>query len=161
MATMIVNFFSCPQDKKYINKTLTRIIATPNSGYILYKSADLRFISFRYKASTRQTRQSIINNAQFVTIAPIVGTYAITNITLENEDYILIECEKDLIETYKNMILAATATVTQSENGNKYLNNVSTNYDIRPKFKKLNFSENTAFSNIENNIVLITTKGNI
>lgn len=67
----------------------------------------------------------------------------------------------DLLMTYSQMILASTGTVTESEN-NKYLNTRSNVYDIRPKFAKLNFSRETPLSDTEtNNIIMITTKGNI
>lgn len=67
----------------------------------------------------------------------------------------------DVLMTYSAMILASTGTVTESEN-NKYLNTRSNVYDIRPKFAKLNFSLETPLSDTEtNNIIMITTKGNI
>lgn len=67
----------------------------------------------------------------------------------------------DLLMTYSQMILVSTGTVTESEN-NKYLNTRSNVYDIRPKFAKLNFSRETPLSDTEtNNIIMITTKGNI
>lgn len=67
----------------------------------------------------------------------------------------------DLLMTYSQMILASAGTVTESEN-NKYLNTRSNVYDIRPKFAKLNFSRETPLSDTEtNNIIMITTKGNI
>jgi len=67
----------------------------------------------------------------------------------------------DVLMTYYAMILASTGTVTESEN-NKYLNTRSNVYDIRPKFAKLNFSLETPLSDTEtNNIIMITTKGNI
>lgn len=67
----------------------------------------------------------------------------------------------DLLMTYSQMILASIGTVTESEN-NKYLNTRSNVYDIRPKFAKLNFSRETPLSDTEtNNIIMITTKGNI
>lgn len=67
----------------------------------------------------------------------------------------------DVLMTYSEMILQSTGTVTESEN-NKYLNTRTNIYDIRPKFAKLNFSLESPLNDTEtNNIIMITTKGNI
>ena len=67
----------------------------------------------------------------------------------------------DVLMTYSAMILGSVGTVTESEN-NKYLSTRSNVYDIRPKFAKLNFSLETPLTDTEtNNIIMITTKGNI
>lgn len=81
------------------------------------------------------------------------------------ENYNILENKKfelnlslDVLETYKEVIKAATATITQRENANPYANNRSNTYDLRPFYNKINFSENAPFS--DNGVmVMVTIKG--
>ena len=54
----------------------------------------------------------------------------------------------------------STATLTKSENGNKYLSNRSNVVDVRPNIRKLDFP-NKGLLNETGSIVMVTIKGNV
>lgn len=66
----------------------------------------------------------------------------------------------DVLQTYKEKILSSSATLTKSENGNKYLSNRSNVVDVRPNFRKLDFP-NKELINETGSIIMVTIKGNV
>ena len=66
----------------------------------------------------------------------------------------------DVLFTYKDIILNSTATLTKSENGNKYLSNRSNVFDVRPNIQKVDFP-NKNLLNTEGQIIMVTIKGNV
>lgn len=78
----------------------------------------------------------------------------------QNGDICTVHLKIDVLFTYKDIILNSTATLTKSENGNKYLSNCSNVFDVRPNIKKVDFP-NKNLLNTEGQIVMVTIKGNV
>lgn len=66
----------------------------------------------------------------------------------------------DVLQTYKEKILASSATLIKGTNVNKYLSNRSNVVDVRPKFRKLDFP-NKELINETGSIIMVTIKGNV
>jgi hypothetical protein len=66
----------------------------------------------------------------------------------------------DVLQTYKEKILASSATLTKGANVNKYLSNRSNVVDVRPNFRKLDFP-NKELINETGSIIMVTIKGNV
>lgn len=78
----------------------------------------------------------------------------------QDGDICTIRLRVDVLFTYKDIILNSTATLTKSENGNKYLSNRSNVFDVRPNIKKVDFP-NKNLLNDEGQIIMVTIKGNV
>lgn len=78
----------------------------------------------------------------------------------QDGDICTVRLHVDVLQTYKEKILASSATLTKSENGNKYLSNRSNVVDVRPNFRKLDFP-NKELINETGSIIMVTIKGNV
>lgn len=77
----------------------------------------------------------------------------------QNGDICTVHLRVDVLQTYKEKILASSATLTNGTNVNKYLSNRSNVVDVRPNFRKLDFP-NKELLNETGSIVMVTIKGN-
>lgn len=94
----------------------------------------------------------------YVYIESLNRYYFVSEI-LQDGDICTVRLRVDVLFTYKDIILNSTATLTKSENANKFVSNRNTVYDVRPKTKKINFP-NTGLLNETGTVVMITLKGN-
>lgn len=78
----------------------------------------------------------------------------------QDGDICTVHLRVDVLQTYREKILASSATLTKSENGNKYLSNRSNVVDVRPNFRKLDFP-NKELINETGSIIMVTIKGNV
>ena len=78
----------------------------------------------------------------------------------QDGDICTVHLRVDVLFTYKDIILNSTATLTKSENGNKYLSNRNNVYDVRPNIKKVDFP-NQNLLNRDGQIIMVTIKGNV
>ena len=78
----------------------------------------------------------------------------------QDGDICTVRLRVDVLFTYKDIILNSTATLTKSENGNKYISNRSNVFDVRPNIKKVDFP-NKNLLNTEGQIIMVTIKGNV
>lgn len=75
-------------------------------------------------------------------------------------DICTVSLRVDVLQTYKEKILASSATLTKGANVNKYLSNRSNVVDVRPNFRKLDFP-NKELINETGSIIMVTIKGNV
>lgn len=75
-------------------------------------------------------------------------------------DICTVRLRVDVLQTYKEKILASSATLTKGTNVNKYLSNRSNVVDVRPNFRKLDFP-NKELINETGSIIMVTIKGNV
>ena len=78
----------------------------------------------------------------------------------QDGDICTVRLRVDVLQTYKEKILASSATLTKGTNVNKYLSNRSNVVDVRPKFRKLDFP-NKELINETGSIIMVTIKGNV
>lgn len=78
----------------------------------------------------------------------------------QDGDICTVRLRVDVLQTYKEKILASSATLTKGNNINKFVSNRTNIYDVRPKTKKINFP-NTGLLNESGTVIMITLKGNI
>ncbi len=78
----------------------------------------------------------------------------------QDGDICTVRLRVDVLQTYKEKILASSATLTKGENVNKYLSNRSNVVDVRPQFRKLDFP-NKELINETGSIIMVTIKGNV
>lgn len=78
----------------------------------------------------------------------------------QDGDICTVRLRVDVLQTYKEKILASSATLTKGENVNEYLSNRSNVVDVRPQFRKLDFP-NKNLINETGSIIMVTIKGNV
>ena len=78
----------------------------------------------------------------------------------QDGDICTVRLRVDVLQTYKEKILASSATLTKGANVNKYLSNRSNVVDVRPNFRKLDFP-NKELLNETGSIIMVTIKGNV
>lgn len=93
---------------------------------------------------------------------PVFGRYYfVDGYTVANRDEIILSLKVDVLETYKDVIRAATGTVTESDNANKHVSNRETIYNTVPTFEKLEFPNTDGLTSDNASIIMITVKGNV
>lgn len=95
----------------------------------------------------------------YVYIPILSRFYFVDNITVLSGDKCEIRLSIDVLKTYEQQILTATATVTESDNPNPYISNRNSVFNRKPKFEKIGF-ENTGLLNSDGSIIMVTIKGN-
>lgn len=95
----------------------------------------------------------------YVYIESLNRYYFVSELT-QDGDICTIRLHVDVLQTYKEKILASSATLTKGENVNKYLSNRSNVVDVRPQFRKLDFP-NKELINETGSIIMVTIKGNV
>lgn len=88
-----------------------------------------------------------LNRYYFVTGVEFVG----------NKKYDL-SLQVDVLKTYENEIMNATATVQESDTPQPYVSTRQSVYDRRPNFEQLDFPTKGLF-NDEGSIIMVTIKG--
>lgn len=78
----------------------------------------------------------------------------------QDGDICTVRLRVDVLQTYKEKILASSATLTKGTNVNKYLSNRSNVVDVRPNFRKLDFP-NKELINETGSIIMVTIKGDV
>lgn len=101
--------------------------------------------------------QGIIN-ANYCYIPMLGRYYFIDSITYLSSDKATLKLSVDVLKTYKNEILNASATVTQTDNPDKYSSNRETIYNRKPNFEKIEFPNKNLF-NDTGTMIMVTIKG--
>lgn len=78
----------------------------------------------------------------------------------QDGDICTVRLSIDVLFTYKDIIINSSATLTKSENANKYISNRSNVVDVRPNIRKIDFP-NKDLINETGNIIMVTIKGNV
>lgn len=95
----------------------------------------------------------------YVYIESLNRYYFVSELT-QDGDLCTIRLRVDVLQTYKEKILASSATLTKGENVNKYLSNRSNVVDVRPQFRKLDFPNKNLITET-GSIIMVTIKGNV
>lgn len=104
-----------------------------------------------------RTRTPVIFN--YVFIESLNRYYFVSELN-QDGDICTVRLRVDVLQTYKEKILASSATLTKGTNVNKYLSNRSNVVDVRPNFRKLDFP-NKKLINETGSIIMVTIKGNV
>lgn len=98
-------------------------------------------------------------NFNYVFIESLNRYYFVSELN-QDGDICTVRLRVDVLQTYKEKILASSATLTKGTNVNKYLSNRSNVVDVRPNFRKLDFP-NKDLINETGSIIMVTIKGNV
>lgn len=84
--------------------------------------------------------------------------YFIQSVRYIMGDKVELHLKVDVLKTYEQQILNATATVNESENPDVYSSNRTSVYNRKPKFQKVEFPNKNLFDET-GSIIMITVKG--
>lgn len=99
---------------------------------------------------------SNVVNYNYCYIPSLNRYYFIDGVTIHHESFYVLYLSVDVLQTYKNEILALYGTVTSGANANPYSNDYISGYDVRKTIETLEFENNF---NENGSIVLIGVKG--
>lgn len=145
-----VNLYQYSGKNNVINKTLTQTPQTATG--ILIEPFDLMHPKIKFRCTPPF-------NYNYIFISQLNRYYFVSNTEILNANTVLLTLSIDVLKTYETDILAATGTITAKENANGFINTRENIHDLRPVTEKINFSENTPFSET-GNIIMVTLKGN-
>lgn len=97
-------------------------------------------------------------NFNYVYIDSLNRYYFVSEIS-QDGDICTVRLKVDVLFTYKDKILASSATLIKGENVNKYVSNRSDVVDLRPNIRKVDFP-NKELLNETGSIIMVTIKGN-
>lgn len=90
---------------------------------------------------------------------PVFGKYYFVNrVDVQSNDTARLTLACDVLQTYASAILNSTGTVTQRDTPNKYVNDRTLKYDVRPQFETVKFPVSGLF-NKDGSIIMVTIKG--
>lgn len=100
-----------------------------------------------------------IGNSNYLYVPTLNRYYYINETVAKGNNTVTVQCKLDVLQTYKDSVLNATATLTESEKPNSYVSNRNIVYDSTPILDKIPFEGFNGF-NSNGNIVMVTLKGN-
>lgn len=151
---MIITLYQYSGKNNVVNKTLSNGVNV--DGTLKDAANVLRpIVKFRTKTDLQN-----IASYNYVHIAALNRYYFVENCEIQSGDVFILSLRVDVLKSYQNAILASTATITERENGNKFISNRAEIHDIRPQFNKINFSVNAPFDE-NGTLIMVTLKGNI
>lgn len=151
---MLVTLYNYNGKRNTINKTLQNGVNVDGT----IKDAT-NVITPQIKFRKKQDLQNV-SAFNYVYIAELNRYYFVENCEIINSDVFILSLRVDVLKSYENAILSSTATITERENGNKFISNRANIYDIRPQYNKINFSVNAPFDE-NGTLIMITLKGNV
>lgn len=84
--------------------------------------------------------------------------YYIVDVTILDATTFKIRLSLDVLKTYETEIMAATGTIIESDDADKYISNRQKIFDVRPNTEKIEFSPN--LFNGTGSIIMVTLQGN-
>lgn len=146
---MLIKTYNYNGEPNRVNKTLQE-----NKEYtgVLNSTVNILEPVIRFRSTNVVT-------FNYVHIKSLNRYYFVSEIRQEG-DICTVRLRVDVLFTYKDIILNGTATLTKSENGNKYLSNRTNVVDVRPNIRKLDFP-NKGLLNETGSIIMVTIKGNV
>ena len=151
---MLVTLYNYNGKRNAINKTLQNGVNVDGT----IKDAT-NVITPQIKFRKKQDLQNV-SAVNYVYIAALNRYYFVENCEIISGDVFILSLQVDVLKSYQNAILASTATITERENGNKFISNRANIYDIRPQYNKINFSVNAPFD-ANGTLIMVTLKGNV
>lgn len=143
-----VNLYQYSGHSDTINKQLGDAIAIAG---LLRDSSDILHLS----VIIRGKAPIIANYAEI----PAFGRfYFLDSVNVLTTDKTELRLRCDVLKTYENDILNATATATESDTPNPYISTRQNVYDMMPNFERRNFPV-TGLFNDEGSIIMVTIKG--
>lgn len=84
--------------------------------------------------------------------------YYIVGITIVDATTYALRLSLDVLKTYETEIMAATGTIIESDDADKYISNRQKIFDVRPNTEKIDFPQN--LFNGTGSIIMVTLQGN-
>ncbi len=150
---MIITLYQYSGKNNVVNKTLSNGVNV--DGTLKDASNVLRpIVKFRTKTDLQN-----IASYNYVYIAALNRYYFVNSVDILATDTFLLSLSVDVLKTYENEIAAASGTILNRENGNKFISNRANIHDLRPTFEKIDFSVNAPFD-ADGTLIMVTLKGN-
>lgn len=84
--------------------------------------------------------------------------YYIVDVTIVDATTYKIRLSLDVLKTYETEIMAATGTIIESDDADKYISNRQKIYDVRPNVERIDYTPN--LFDATGSMIMVTLKGN-
>lgn len=84
--------------------------------------------------------------------------YYVVGFDIVDADTWTVRLSIDVLKTYEADIMAATATIEDRDNADKFISVRQNIYDVRPNVEKIDFTENVF--DPKGSVIMVTLKGN-
>lgn len=150
---MIITLYQYSGKNNVVNKTLSNGVNV--DGTLKDAANVLRpIVKFRTKTDLQN-----IASYNYAYIAALNRYYFVNSVDIVAADTFLLSLSVDVLKTYENEIAAASGTILNRENGNKFISSRANIHDLRPTFEKIDFSVNAPFD-ADGTLIMVTLKGN-
>ncbi len=104
-------------------------------------------------------RLNRVFNFNYCYIRELNRYYYIVGVTIVDATTYALRLSLDVLKTYETEIMAATGTIVESDDADKYISNRQKIYDVRPTEEKVSFSSPNQFDST-GSLIMVTLKGN-
>lgn len=143
-----IDFYNYTGRPNTINKTLTN----PTQMQGVFRS------TFNVLQPSLRVKNSDVFNFNYCYIHELNRYYFITNVSVVDSDNYDISLSLDVLKTYEDEIMSATATVVEQQDADKFLSSRQQLFDVRPQINRIDFEPN--LFDAEGNLIMVTLKGN-
>lgn len=143
-----IDFYNYTGRPNTINKTLTN----PTQMQGVFRS------TFNVLQPSLRVKKSDVFNFNYCYIHELNRYYFITNVSVVDSDNYDISLSLDVLKTYEDEIMSATATVVEQQDADKFLSSRQQLFDVRPQINRIDFEPN--LFDAEGNLIMVTLKGN-
>lgn len=143
-----IDFYNYTDDPRKVGKTLPTAVTVEGE---LYETFDI--CSPRVKV-----RCTNVPKYNYAYIKALSRFYFIESIDFVGDSVFEFSLKVDVLQTYMEVIKAATATMLQTDIQNNYTSNRENVYNKQPQLEKVSFP-NTGLLKAEGSIIMVTIKG--
>lgn len=144
-----IDLYYYPNRRDTVNKQLTE--KTPVDG-LIYNETNLL-------SPVVKIRWNSLFTFNYCYINALNRYYHIDKFRLLETGVYELNLSVDVLKTYEQQIMSATATVNEKEQANRFISSRSNIYDVRPNFEFIQFPQ-SHFTE-DGTIILVALKGNI
>lgn len=143
-----IDFYNYTGRPNTINKTLTN----PTQMQGVFRS------TFNVLQPSLRVKKGDVFTFNYCHIHELNRYYFITNVSVIDNDNYDISLSLDVLKTYEDEIMSATATVVEQQDADKFLSSRQQLFDVRPQINRIDFEPN--LFDAEGNLIMVTLKGN-
>lgn len=143
-----IDFYNYTGRPNTINKTLTN----PTQMQGVFRSM------FNVLQPSLRVKKSDVFAFNYCYIHELNRYYFITNVSVMDSDNYDISLSLDVLKTYEDGIMSATATVVEQQDADRFLSSRQQLFDVRPQINRIDFEPN--LFDAEGNLIMVTLKGN-
>lgn len=132
--------------------TLNKTLPDPVTMQGVFRSG------FNVLQPSLQIKQGEVFTFNYCYVHELNRYYFIQNVNINNNNTFDVSLQLDVLKTYENEIMSATATIEAQQDSNRFISTRQQIFDTRPTVERIEFEPN--LFDAEGNVIMVTLKGN-